>query len=161
MSVELTVSLLQRDNQPIPYHHRCRHHAIAKFFGDSVPSVCVCMYKCCCDIVIIYTYNCPMKIIIESYTIYGKTFEWENFHGWYANDHSQENFCVCLMPSLSRALRETYKITYSTKICWKIFAIECKIMKTTKVFPLESFAVYGRCRFIFGGRQILTWIAKF
>ena len=81
MSVELTVSLLQRDNQPIPYHHRCRHHAIAKFFGDSVPSVCVCMYKCCCDKVIIYTYNYPMEIIIESYTkLYmaklssGKTF---------------------------------------------------------------------------------------
>ena len=34
-------------------------------------------------------------------------------------------------------------ITYSTKICGKIFMIEWKIMKTAKVFPLESFATYG------------------
>ena len=24
---------------PLVLHHRCRHHAIAKFFGDSVPNV--------------------------------------------------------------------------------------------------------------------------
>ena len=34
-------------------------------------------------------------------------------------------------------------ITHSTKICGIIFAIEWKIMKTAKVFPLKSFAVYG------------------
>ena len=75
-------------------------------------------------------------------TVYGKFFEWENFCGWYANDHSQENFCNCTAASCC-VLCESYRITYSTKIHWKIFAIEYKIMKTTKVFALESFAVYG------------------
>ena len=43
----------------------------------------------------------------------------------------------------SFTLRKTYRITYSTKIHGKIFGIECKIVKSTKVFPLESFAVCG------------------
>ena len=51
-------------------------------------------------------------------TVYGKTFEWENF-------------CGCLTPCC-RVLHETYRICYSTKIRGKIFAIECKIMKTAK-----------------------------
>ena len=77
----------------------------------------------------------------DLYTIYGKTFEWENFFcGWYANDHSRGNFRGCLTPS-RHVLHETYRITYSIKIHGKIFAIECKI---AKVFQLESFAVYIR-----------------
>ena len=43
----------------------------------------------------------------------------------------------------SLALRKTYRITYSTTICGKIFVIECKIVKTAIVFSLESFAIYG------------------
>ena len=43
---------------------------------------------------------------------------------------------------LSHLLHETYRITYSTKICLKIFAIECKIVKSTIIFPFKSFAVY-------------------
>ena len=35
----------------------------------------------------------------------GKTFGWENFHGWYANDHSWENFCSCLMTSFSPSMK--------------------------------------------------------
>ena len=54
----------------------------------------------------------------------------------------RENFRGCLKP-ISFVLRETYRITYSTKICGKIFAIESKIVKIAKVFPLESFPVYG------------------
>ena len=41
------------------------------------------------------------------------------------------------------ALYETYRITYSIKLHGKIFTIERKIAKFVKVFPLESFAVYG------------------
>ena len=57
----------------------------------------------------------------------------QNFCGWYANDHSRENFCGCTTASCC-VLRESYRITYSTKIRGKIFAIECKTVKTTKVF---------------------------
>ena len=64
-------------------------------------------------------------------TANGKTFEWENFRGQYANDHSQESCRGCTTAS-RRILHEIYRITYSTKICGKIFAIECKIMKTAK-----------------------------
>ena len=66
----------------------------------------------------------------------------QNFRGWYAIDHSRETFCNCLAPC-HRVLCETYGISYLAKICVKIFAIECKIVKTAKVFPLEGFAVYG------------------
>ena len=62
-----------------------------------------------------------------SNTVYGKTFEWENFCGQYANDHSR------LPSAKSFVLRETYKITYSAKIHGKIFTIECKIVKTAKI----------------------------
>ena len=51
-------------------------------------------------------------------------------------------------------LRKTYRITYSTKIGGKIFAIECKIVKIAKVFPLESFAVYGN-RVLNKGQKVL------
>ena len=61
--------------------------------------------------------------------IYGKTLKWENLRGWYPNDHSRENLRGCLTPSRF-VLQETCRITYSAKIHRKIFAIECKIVKT-------------------------------
>ena len=66
----------------------------------------------------------------------------QNFYGWYANDHSQKNFPDCLTPSLIASC-EIYRITYSTKIRGKIFANECKIVKTTKAFSLKIFSAYG------------------
>ena len=88
-----------------------------------------------------YKYNTLSIKVHFRYTVYGKTFEWKIFCGWYANDHSQENAHGCLLPSC-HVLYETYRITYSIKLHGKIFAIECKIAKSMKVFPLESFAVY-------------------
>ena len=75
-------------------------------------------------------------------TVYGKTFEWEDFHGLYANGHPWENVHGCLLSSC-HILYETYRITYSIRLHRKIFEIECKIAKSAKVFPFESFAVYG------------------
>ena len=54
----------------------------------------------------------------------------------------QMTFCGCLMTSLAPRVKPI-ELTYSTKIRGEIFTIECKIVKTAKVFPLESFAVYG------------------
>ena len=69
-----------------------------------------------------------------------------NLFGLYANDHSQfvcwENVRGCLSPSC-HAFYETYRITYSIRLHGKIFAIEHKIMKSAKVFPLEGFVTYG------------------
>ena len=39
---------------------------------------------------------------IIAYTVYGKTFKWENFCGLYAYDHSRENVCGCLSPRAGR-----------------------------------------------------------
>ena len=76
---------------------------------------------------------------LYSYTVYGKTFEWENFCcGWYVNNNSRENVRGCQMPS-HHVLHETYRITYSIKLHEKIFAIKHNV----KVFPLENFVVYG------------------
>ena len=88
--------------------------------------------------------DCSIRIFLSfgSYflAVYAKIFEWENFCGWYTNYHSRENFCSCLT-LCHHVLRETYAISYSTKIHGKIFTIECKIVKTAKVFPFESFAI--------------------
>ena len=72
------------------------------------------------------------------HTVYGKLSSGETFTvGMQMTIHLQ-------LPTASRrVLRESYRITYSAKIRGKIIAIECKIVKTTKVFPLESFAVHG------------------
>ena len=66
----------------------------------------------------------------------------------YSMNHSdqEEEDLFHLNDAMSPCHAVSYEIegiTYSTKIRGKIFAIEWKIMKTTKVFPLESFAVYG------------------
>ena len=66
----------------------------------------------------------------------------QNFRGWYANDHSREKVHRCRSPS-HHVLYETYRITYSIRLHGNIFAIERKIAKSVKVFPLESFAAYG------------------
>ena len=42
----------------------------------------------------VFTYN-NTCILHAANTIYGKTFEWENFCDWYANDHSWENLRDC------------------------------------------------------------------
>ena len=59
------------------------------------------------------------------------------------------------MPS-RHVLHETYRITYSIKIYREIFAIECKITKTAKVFPLESFAVYGSLQHAYINNYVYT-----
>ena len=81
-------------------------------------------------------------VFLGGSTVYGKTFEWENFRGLYVNDHSQENVRGCPSPS-RHVLHETYRIIYSIRLHGKVFTIEHKIAKSAKVFPLESFAVYG------------------
>ena len=75
-------------------------------------------------------------ICIVPHTV--KLLSGKNFCDWYANDHSRENCCDCATASCY-VLRETYRITYLTKFA----TIECKVLKTTKVSLLESFAIYG------------------
>ena len=58
----------------------------------------------------------------------------QNFHGWYANDHSRENVRECLSPS-HHVLYETYRITYSIRLHGKIFTIE----RIIAGFPTQKF----------------------
>ena len=78
--------------------------------------------------------------LVKLITVYGKIFEWENFCGWYANDHSQENFCSGTTVSC-RILRETYRITYSIKIHWKYLRLNAKLRK----FPHSKILPYMVC----------------
>ena len=38
-------------------------------------------------------------------TIYSKTFELENFRGWFANDHSRENFHSCTTAHVASCMK--------------------------------------------------------
>ena len=69
------------------------------------------------------------------HTVYGKTFQWGNFHGWYANDYSRENFCSCLLLHVA-SLHESYRITYSAKIRRKIIM---QNYENYKSFPTRKF----------------------
>ena len=53
------------------------------------------------------------------------------------------------MAILENLFAKNFKMTKPRKFCtskisqYTVFAIECKIVKTAEVFPLESFAAYG------------------
>ena len=107
--------------------------------------VYTCMYKFMCTIYVVWTLITMIKlrstylvyiILYVINTVYGKTFKGGNFRGCAQN--------TPFTGKLSRCIRPMPLCTVHSK--WfkgKTFAIGWKTVKTAKVSPLESFAVYG------------------
>ena len=71
-----------------------------------------------------------------THTIYGKTFERENFHSFRSFLAFRKSFpaiCFCVNGGSYRTMGKTQ--SFSSE--WRFY------LATAKVFPLESFAVYG------------------
>ena len=70
---------------------------------------------------------------ITIHIVYGKTFEGEIFTFRVDNDYLLENFCSSMLVDLYIANRQGHNL-------WEKI---CDGMKTTKVYPLKYFAIYG------------------